>query len=462
MMSQIAVPPDPTQLAAIAASFGQVPRYTSYPTAPHFQAVPDDQAWRHWLAELPAQARYALYIHVPFCRTMCWYCGCHTQVTKSDDALQRYLETLQREIELVARLAPTRPRVSGLHFGGGTPTILGGDRLLQIAAQLKRTFDFETDAEIAIEIDPRRFSADLLPGLTALGVNRASLGVQSLDSAVQMAINREQTYAMAAQTVSDLRQAGIAAINLDLLYGLPHQTVDSVINTVSRSLQLKPDRIALFGYAHVPWMKPHQSRIDTAALPDMAARFAQEAAAAATITAAGYRRIGLDHFAKADDPLAQKAAAGDLHRNFQGYTTEAGDILLGLGPSAISTLPQGYAQNKSAVADWRRAIQGGKLPVARMRGVDTDDRLRRAAIESLMCHLGVNLATLAIRHGLAPSVFAADLEQLEPLVERGLVQRNGYNLTVPETARPLVRQVCAVFDRYLQRKQHSAAPATVW
>jgi oxygen-independent coproporphyrinogen-3 oxidase len=462
MMSHIAVPPDPAQLAAIAATFGQVPRYTSYPTAPQFQAVADDQNWRHWLAELPAQARYALYIHVPFCRTMCWYCGCHTQVTKGDDALQRYLETLLREIELVARQAPTRPRVGGLHFGGGTPTILGGDRLLQIAAQLKQYFEFETDAEIAIEIDPRRFSADLLPALTALGVNRVSLGMQSLDSHVQVAINREQTYAMAAQTVSDLRQAGITAINLDLLYGLPYQTVDSIVDTVSRSLQLKPDRIALFGYAHVPWMKPHQSRIEAAALPDAAARFAQEAAAAATITAAGYRRIGLDHFAKADDPLAQKAAAGDLHRNFQGYTTEAGDVLLGFGPSAISTLPQGYAQNKASVVDWRRAMQSRTLPVARMRAVGVDDRLRRAVIEALMCHLGVNLARLAIRHGLAPSVFEADLEQLEPLIERGLVQRNGYNLTIPEPSRPLVRQVCAAFDRYLPRNPSPAKPSTVW
>lgn len=437
-------------LAALAGEIGPVPRYTSYPTAPHFQAATDDTAWCNWLQALPGNSRFALYVHVPFCREMCWYCGCNTQVLKSDRTLEQFLALLLGEIDRTVALLPPGAQLSSLHFGGGTPSIIGSDGLQRVAERLYRHFTIRPNAEIAIELDPRRFDAALLPGLQALGVNRTSLGVQSLDARVQAAINRHQPLDMVMRTADALRGAGINAINLDLIYGLPHQTVQTMIETAERSLQLRPDRIALFGYAHVPWMKPHQARIDTAALPDTAERFAQEAAAAAVLTAAGYARVGLDHFARRDDPMAKLAAAGDLHRNFQGYTTEVGDVLLGFGPSAISTLPQGYAQNISTVAGWREAVAAGRLPVARMRGVTPEDRLRRAVIEQLMCHLHVDLAVLAARHGLPVTLFDDDLARLARLEQHGIVARDDYVIDVAERGRPLVRQVCAAFDGYLR------------
>ncbi|WP_300302363.1 oxygen-independent coproporphyrinogen III oxidase, partial [Ferrovibrio sp.] len=420
-MIDSAAPHSTATLAALAARIGPVPRYTSYPTAPHFQAVDNDRAWRGWLGELPDDSAFNLYVHVPFCRQMCWYCGCHTQVVKNDETLERFLQLLLREIDLTLPYLPSRPRLAGLHFGGGTPSILGSDGLQRIAEKLYHHFTPEPGAEIAIELDPRRFDAGLIPGLKALGINRTSLGVQSLDESVQAAINRRQPLDLVARTVDALREAGITSLNLDLIYGLPRQTVENVISTVQQSMALQPDRVALFGYAHVPWMKAHQARIDTATLPDTAARFAQEAAAAQTLVENGFCRVGLDHFARPDDRLAQHAVNGELHRNFQGYTTAVGEVLLGFGPSAISTLPQGYAQNIPSVASWRQAVHNGDLPVARMRPVSQEDGLRRAVIEELMCHLNVDLADMAQRHGMTANLFDADLPRLELLEHHGIV-----------------------------------------
>lgn len=436
-------------LAALAAKIGPVPRYTSYPTAPHFRTVADDVEWRTWLHRLPGSGIFSLYVHVPFCRQMCWYCGCHTQVSKNADMLDRYVRLLAREIELIAPYLPPGARLSGLHFGGGTPSIVGGDGLKRIAEQLWRHFTPLPQAEIAIEIDPRHFDAELAAALKSLGINRASLGVQSLDDKVQRAVNRVQPFEVVVRSVDALRGAGIDAVNFDLLYGLPHQTAANVVETAERCLTLQPERLALFGYAHVPWMKAHQARIDADHLPDTAQRFAQEAAAAKHIVSAGYRRIGLDHFARGTDALARRAENRTLHRNFQGYTTEAGEILLGFGPSAIGTLPQGYVQNIPSVAAWRKAVEEGRLPVARMRWLTPEDRLRRAVIEQLMCHLEVDLERLARQYDMPVTQFDADLSRLDMLREHGIVRRDGYRVTVPESGRPLVRQVAASFDAYL-------------
>jgi len=266
---------------------------------------------------------------------------------------------------------------------------------------------------------------------------------------VQVAINRRQPFSSVERAVGLLRDAGIASLNLDLIYGLPHQTVANVVETVDQCLALTPDRLALFGYAHVPWMKAHQARIDETALADTAARFAQEVAAANYLVAAGFRRIGLDHFARPGDPLAIRAAAGDLHRNFQGYTSEIGEVLLGFGPSAISTLPQGYAQNIPSVASWRQAVQAGHLPVARMRALTAEDRLRGAVIEQLMCNLRVDLGAMAQTAGMRPEIFGPSVEKLALLRDHGLVQVAGWTVTVPEQGRTMLRQVCAAFDAYL-------------
>ena len=445
-------------LAALARTAGPVPRYTSYPTAPHFRPVQGDGDWPRWLGAVPDGSRFALYVHVPYCQQMCWYCGCHTQVTKNADTLQRYTGLLIREIDLVAQYLPPGAKLSGLHFGGGTPGIIGADGLQQIAGRLFRHFTPEPDAEIAIELDPRHVAPALVAGLAAIGVNRVSLGVQSLDPQVQTAINRLQPFDQVERTVELLRDAGIRSLNLDLLYGLPHQTVLNTIETVEECLALAPDRLALFGYAHVPWMKAHQARIDGTALPDTLARMEQEAAAANYLVAAGFRRIGLDHFARPADPLSIKAAAGKLHRNFQGYTTEIGEVLLGFGPSAISTLPQGYAQNIPSVASWRQVVQDGRLPVARMRALSPEDRLRGAVIEQLMCNLRVDLAAAAAAAGMAPGIFSDALDRLAPLHRHGLVAVDGWTVTVSEAGRPLLRQACAAFDAYLAAPSSADAP----
>lgn len=446
--------PSAADLATLACSIGPVPRYTSYPTAPHFLPVRDDDDWRGWLGAVPEGSRFSLYIHTPFCRQMCWYCGCHTQVAKSDDTLRRFTALLIREIELVAQYLPSGAGLSALHFGGGTPSIIGANGLQHVAECLFRHFTPLPGAEIAIELDPRHFDSALLPGLAALGVNRASLGVQSLDERVQAAINRQQPFDCVERATDLLRQAGIESLNLDLIYGLPFQTTATVAETVRRSLALEPDRVALFGYAHVPWMKAHQRRIDETALPDTRARFEQEAAAAAVLCEAGMQRIGLDHFARPDDPIAVQAAAGRLHRNFQGYTTGTGEVLLGFGPSAISTLPQGYAQNIPSVASWRQTVQAGRLPVARMRAISDEDRLRGAVIEQLMCNLQVDLEAMSVAAGRSAGMFAGSVARLEPLRRCGLVEvDNNWRITVREHGRPMLRQACAAFDAYL-------APAT--
>lgn len=442
--------PSAADLAALACSLGPIPRYTSYPTAPHFLPAESDGDWRAWLGAIPEGSRFSLYLHTPFCRQMCWYCGCHTQVAKSDDTLRQFTALLVREIELVAQHLPSEACLSALHFGGGTPSIIGADGLQHVAEHLFRHFTPLPDAEIAIELDPRHFDSALLPGLAALGVNRASLGVQSLDERVQVSINRHQPFDCVERAADMLRQAGIRSLNLDLIYGLPFQTTGSVAETVRRSLSLEPDRVALFGYAHVPWMKAHQRRIDEGALPDTLARFEQEAAAAAVLCEAGLQRIGLDHFARPNDPIAVQAAAGRLHRNFQGYTTGTGEVLLGFGPSAISTLPQGYAQNIPSVASWRQAVQNGRLPVARMRALSDEDRLRGAVIEQLMCNLQVDLEVITRAGGRSPGMFADSVIRLEPLRRYGLVEiSDNWRITVREHGRPMLRQVCAAFDAYL-------------
>jgi oxygen-independent coproporphyrinogen-3 oxidase len=437
-----------TSLDLLAKYDRRLPRYTSYPTAPHFQADVDHCIYRYWLRSLPAKAPASFYLHVPFCAQLCWYCGCHTSVVHSPAPIADYARLLEDEIALVAREAG-HLSARHVHWGGGTPNILTEGGLGRIMAALDRRFPVAPDAEIAIELDPRLLSAAQAKELAAAGINRASLGVQDFDQAVQQAVNRIQPYEMTAQAVAWLRGAGIAGLNFDLIYGLPHQTVESVVETTERAATLGPDRIALFGYAHVPWMKKHQRLIDEAALPGPAERLAQADAAAARLLALGYMRVGLDHFARADDPLARRLAAGRLHRNFQGYTTDEAETLIGLGVSAIGSLPQGYVQNTPDITLYRDRIRNGRLATVRGRRLDAEDRLRRDVIERLMCDLEVDLAAAARRHGFAPEIFAAERPALDALSADGIAHREGGRLVVNEHERALVRAVCAVFDTYL-------------
>ena len=431
----------------------QVPRYTSYPTAPHFHDGITAPTQRRWLQTIRDGEAVSLYLHIPYCRDLCWYCGCQTKATHRYSPVGDYLKVLKKEIAQVAGALTAKPLVTHLHWGGGTPTILTADDFSAVMVLLRRRFVFARDAEIAVEVDPRMLAPKMLDAMAAHGVTRASVGVQDFNGHVQAAINRLQPFEDVADAVSALRRAGVARINFDLMYGLPHQTVADVERTAALAATLEPDRIAAFGYAHVPWMKSHQKMIDEAALPDAEARKAQAAAIARTLTMHGYRRIGLDHFARATDPLAVALDEGRLRRNFQGYTTDSAECVLGFGASAISTLHEGYTQNHADCRNYAAAIDADGLATIRGIALVEDDRRRRAIIEQLMCTLTVDLDMFGDGCEIAD-----ELGLLRREFDDETVQIDGNRLTVTEQGRPWLRVVCAVFDRYLP---HAAARHSV-
>jgi oxygen-independent coproporphyrinogen-3 oxidase len=437
----------------------RVPRYTSYPTALQFDSGVDATTYEEWLAAIPSDVALSVYLHVPFCAELCLYCGCHTTAVKHYSPVAAYADLLAHEIALVERRLTGRHGVVHIHWGGGTPTILSPQDFERLMSALHQAFRFEAGCEVAIEIDPRTVTHDLVEVLASLGVTRASLGVQDFEERVQRAVGRLQSFETTARAAEWLRAAGIRNINLDLMYGLPYQTVGSVIATIRQALALDPDRIALFGYAHVPWMKRHQKLIPEEALPSSIERFDQCRAAAAVMTDAGYQAIGLDHFAKPGDPLARRQNERRVHRNFQGYTTDEAGALIGLGTSAISALPQGYAQNAPGTVAYRSAIEADRLATVRGRALSDDDRLRRDIIEQLMCNLEVNLADVAEARNRQLADFTTELSALDSLAEHDLVRYRDGIVSVPEHARPFVRTVCAVFDAYLSNgeSRHSRA-----
>jgi oxygen-independent coproporphyrinogen III oxidase len=438
-------------LEALLAKYDRrVPRYTSYPTAPHFTPAVDASRYAAWLRELPRDAELSLYLHVPFCAALCLFCGCHTTVQRRPDVLATYGRTLIAEIDLVMAAIGRRPRVRHIHWGGGTPTILPPVWLAAVMQQLRERCEVLPDAEVAVEIDPRALSGAALDGLAAIGVNRASLGVQDFDPLVQRTVQRMQPFETTAECAARLRRLGIGSINLDLLYGLPHQTMSGVAETVTQALTLAPDRVAMFGYAHVPWLKKQQALLPEAALPGPAERFRQRRAADAVITGAGYQAIGLDHFARPGDRLAAAARDGAVRRNFQGYTADGSEVLLGFGASSIGALPDGYVQNAPGVPAWRDAVRAGLLPTARGVALTPDDRLRRTVIERLMCRFEVDLAEAAASQDRDPNELMDAAPTLHEMSDDGLVQWHGSRLSVTEHGRPFVRTVAAAFDRYLQ------------
>lgn len=436
-----------------------VPRYTSYPTSPHFSPEMDNEGYKKWLNELNPAKPISLYLHVPYCRKMCWYCGCHTKITLKNDPIAQYADALRSEIRLLAEALPARFSVSHIHWGGGTPSIIAADDFSSIMALIGEKFDFTDNAEKAIEIDPRTVDAKKIEALAKSGINRASLGVQDFNLQVQEAINRVQSFETTKQTVEELRAAGITAINFDLMYGLPLQTTDDVRKTVDLSYSLRPDRIALFGYAHVPWMKTHMKMIRDEDLPGTAERIAQAKAAADELVKCGYQQIGLDHFALPDDSMAIALNENVLHRNFQGYTTDESDALIGLGASSIGKMPQGYAQNIVSIHEYTRRVRGGEFAIAKGIDVTTEDKMRREVIERLMCDLVVDLDEVAGNYDQAGNVFSEELSRLIPFQEDGLISLDGMKILVSEEGRFLVRTVCAVFDTYLGKGagRHSRA-----
>jgi len=426
----------------------RIPRYTSYPTAPHFSSSVGPLAYHEWLQALPETARLSLYLHVPFCRTLCWYCGCNTSITRHREPIDRYTRMLQREIEQVAEMAGSH-RVAHIHWGGGTPTIVGPETFGNVMATLRRRFDVEPDAEIAVEVDPRRLDAAMAAALAQAGVTRASLGVQTFDPAVQKAVARVQGLGVTRTCVDLLRGAGIEAINVDLLYGLPHETVATCEASVQAALTLKPARFSVFGYAHLPAVIKHQQMIDANALPDAAERVRQEQAIGDALAAAGYMRIGLDHYARPDDPLSKARMDGRLRRNFQGYTNDPADALIGFGASSIGQLPQGYVQNIADIKGWRNRIEAGDLAIARGFAFTPEDAVRAAVIERLMCDLRADVTAILSQHGFPEQWLDTELDALQPLLADGLARIDRGVITVPESARNLVRRVASAFDAYL-------------
>lgn len=437
----------------------RVPRYTSYPTAPHFDGRVTSETVDDWKRTLDHKTPLSLYFHIPFCDTLCWFCGCHTRVVNTYGPVAHYLGVLRREIEhTVATIGHARP-VRHIHFGGGSPTMLRPDDWTRLSDDLHELFRVARDAEFAVEIDPRSLSPDLIAAMAASGVNRASIGLQDVNPAVQRAVNRWQPLSVTREAAVRLRDAGIAAINLDVMYGLPHQTLTDVRRTVEAAVALSPDRIAVFGYAHVPEMKPHQNLIEQSALPGPELRLAQYHAAHSDLLAAGYEAVGLDHYALPHDAMAEARREGGLRRNFQGYTTDMARALIGFGASAISEYPQGYAQNAAATPEWREKIMRGASGIVRGRSLSRDDRLRRAIIEALMCAFAVDIAAIAHDHGVAPAAFSREFEAIRTLAAEGLCRIEGWRISVPDDARAAVRIVAAAFDAYLNpaHKRHAVA-----
>ncbi len=437
----------------------RVPRYTSYPTAPHFHTGITPAIYENWLQSIDAEDHTSLYIHIPYCHEMCWYCGCHTKISKRYQPIQNYVQTLRAEIALIAKSLKTKPLLTHLHWGGGTPTILSATDFTNIMEDLRAVFTFTQDAEIAVEIDPRTLTAEMIGALSKTGVTRASLGVQDCNHHVQVAINRIQPFEQTADVVTSLRAAGIGKINFDLIYGLPSQTVEDVGRTVELATSLAPDRLAVFGYAHVPWMKTHQKLIDEATLPSGEDRLRQATAIADELTSRGYCQIGLDHFAREDDTLSNALNTDNLRRNFQGYTTDQAAYLIGIGASAIGSMQQGYVQNNPDIGTYTDSVMDGKLPVVRGIELAGEDRLRRQIIETLMCDLAVDLKALSIEFGIDEGHFSTELAALAEYIDGGLVEVKNGVIEITETGRPWMRLVCAVFDQYLETGQarHSAA-----
>ncbi|HEX4859503.1 MAG TPA: oxygen-independent coproporphyrinogen III oxidase [Usitatibacteraceae bacterium] len=430
------------------------PRYTSYPTADRFVEAFDQNAQRLALRARGltlATQPLSLYVHLPFCDTICFYCGCNKIATRDHGRSAKYLRYLDREFELVAKEISGPRRVEQVHLGGGTPTFLSSEELRQLLESMRRHFDLQP-GEYAIEIDPRSVDVEKIKTLAEIGFNRASLGVQDFDPLVQKAVNRLQSEEITIAAIDALRANGFRSINIDLIYGLPKQTLAGFYTTLEKVIAIKPDRIALYSYAHLPGMFKPQRRIQSEDLPTPDAKLAIMSLAIRTLAEAGYVYVGMDHFALPDDELAVAATQGRLHRNFQGYSTRPDCDLLAFGVSAISKIGNRYAQNVRTLEPYYDALDHDELPVFRGLELTADDMLRRAVIQALMCHFSLSIESIELAHLIKfREYFAQEWELLESLQEEGLVELSEDWITVTPKGRLLVRVVAMVFDRYLAR-----------
>ncbi len=430
------------------------PRYTSYPTADRFHGEFSEADYFSYLeqrtVDVSQNPPLSIYIHVPFCESLCYFCACNKIITQDHSRTTEYLRYLAKEIELVAaRIGPDR-RTAQLHLGGGTPTFLTPDELRQLMALLRTHFNFLPDAELGIEIDPRTVSEDTMAMLGELGFNRTSFGVQDFDGAVQQSVNRIQPYEMVEKAVTASRQAGFESINADLIYGLPKQSIESFNRTLDRVIELSPERIALYNYAHLPSRFKAQRLIIESDLPSAELRLQIFLMSVRRLLDAGYIYIGLDHFSKPEDELNKARLDKTLHRNFQGYTTRADCDLIGFGVSAIGKVGHSYSQSVRTVKAYYEHLDADRLPVEKGFALTADDVLRRQVIMELMCSGPVTFATINAAHGIDfLSYFADELSRLTPYVEASLITVDAHSIHVTPKGRMFVRAVGMVFDKYL-------------
>jgi oxygen-independent coproporphyrinogen-3 oxidase len=431
-----------------------LPRYTSYPTAAEFSPQLNEGSFRQAITVSNEQnAPISLYVHIPFCQTACYFCGCNVIVTNSQTAPQSYLECLVREIQQTATLIdPSRP-VTQMHWGGGTPNYLNLDQIELLWQVLHRHFRFAPDAEISIEVNPRYIDQDYIVSLRQIGFNRISFGIQDFNPKVQAAVNRVQPEALLFDVMSWVRAAQFDSVNVDLIYGLPYQTLRTFSETIQKTIALNPDRLAVFNFAYIPWLKPVQRNIAENTLPSTSAKLDILQMAIETLTRSQYQYIGMDHFAKPDDELAVAQQQGRLKRNFQGYTTLPDAELFGFGLTSISMLHHAYAQHYRRLRDYFHAVDRGELPIDRGIQLGQDDLIRRHIIMELMCQFEISKPEVELRYGLDfDRYFSRELRELATLERDDLVQVGSDRIQVTSTGRLLIRNIASVFDAYLHQK----------
>ena len=435
------------------------PRYTSYPTAPQFTTEFGQQEFQEEIRRTNKNydpVDLSLYFHLPFCDTLCYFCGCTMIITHNRQRIDEYIDYLLKEIKLISSKIKSSRQVAQLHWGGGTPTYLSPEQIRRLFDGIREHFDFHRDAEIGVEIDPRGLTDAHLDALRDVGFNRASMGVQDFEPKVQETINRLQSEELTRWAFQGLRARGFDSINLDLIYGLPFQTVDSFSRTLDRIIDVSPDRLAVFNYAHVPWMKKHQRIIENTTLPKASEKLCILKATIEKLTSVGYVYIGMDHFAKADDSLTQALYEKTLYRNFQGYSTQSGCDLYGLGMSSISQLQDVYAQNIKAIPNYYRTIDKNELATHRGYRLTQDDRLRRYVIMRLMCDFELNKRRVEEKFQINFDRYFADtLPELERFAADGLIESPNGVIAVTDMGRLLIRNITMIFDKYLAQKKVS-------
>lgn len=439
------------------------PRYTSYPPATKFTEAFDRQ---ELMGQIEANNRstrgLSLYYHIPFCETLCWFCGCTTVITTQRSQGTNYLDYLEKEMARTRQLINPNRKVVQLHFGGGTPTFLAPDEIRRLGAAIHKNFQFAEDVEAGVEMDPRRLSRDHIKALNEAGFNRASFGVQDFNPEVQKAVHRIQPKEMTLEAIQGARELGFKSINIDLIYGLPFQTVESFEDTIDQVLEMKPNRLAIFSYAHVPWIKPAQKILEQA-LPSPATKLQMLKMIVEKITSEGpYDYIGMDHFARMDDELSIAQRTKTLHRNFQGYSTRGGADIYAFGMSSISQIPTAYWQNEKELPEYKATVDAGEMPITKACFVSEDDRLRRETIMRLMCDLSLDFDQMSQKLGINFSeYFARELASLEDLEDDHLITRRLGGLEVTPTGRLFIRNIAMRFDAYLPQEKERRFSRTI-